>query len=122
VFIYGGLKGSQLLDDLLLSDDSGGIELAICDPRSPAWSEYLNSVHGSASAAQMLAEAAAAEAEAARKALEKGGAMDAELAEVRFFHPICLVMDMMVRGDAWAVISWEWKCQCWIGGLFCICW
>jgi hypothetical protein len=34
VFIYGGLKGSQLLDDLLLSDDSGGTELTICDPRA----------------------------------------------------------------------------------------
>lgn len=62
VFIYGGLKGSQLLDDLLLADDAGGAELTICDPRAPAWSQYLNSVHGSASAAQMLAEAAAAEA------------------------------------------------------------
>ncbi len=111
VFIYGGLKGSQLLDDLLLAgagrcspdgvdlvlvllalatpmnlaccrallyptppltrphclatDDAGGAELTICDPRAPAWSQYLNSVHGSASAAQMLAEAAAAEAAAA---------------------------------------------------------
>jgi hypothetical protein len=33
--------------------------------RSPAWSQYLNSVHGSANAAQLLAEAAAAEAAAA---------------------------------------------------------
>eukprot|EP00879_Flechtneria_rotunda_P009230 GHRR01009663.1.p1 GENE.GHRR01009663.1~~GHRR01009663.1.p1 ORF type:complete len:698 (+),score=243.22 GHRR01009663.1:1376-3469(+) len=65
VFIYGGLKGSQLLDDLLLADDAAGAELAICDPRAAAWSQYLNSVHGSASAAQMLAEAAAAEAAAA---------------------------------------------------------
>lgn len=65
VFIYGGLKGSTLLDDLLLADDAGGAELTICDPRSPAWSQYLNSVHGSANAAQMLAEAAAAEAAAA---------------------------------------------------------
>jgi len=82
VFIFGGLKGSQLLDDLLLSDDSGGTELTICDPRSPAWSEYLNSVHGSASAAQMLAEAAAAEAEAAAALAKRGGAMDAELGEM----------------------------------------
>lgn len=37
----------------------------MCDPRSPAWSQYLNSVHGSANAAQLLAEAAAAEAAAA---------------------------------------------------------
>lgn len=47
------------------ADDAGGAELTICDPRAPAWSQYLNSVHGSASAAQMLAEAAAAEAAAA---------------------------------------------------------
>lgn len=47
------------------ADDAGGAELTICDPRSTAWSQYLNSVHGSASAAQMLAEAAAAEAAAA---------------------------------------------------------
>jgi hypothetical protein len=45
-----------------VADDAGGAELTICDPRAPAWSQYLNSVHGSASAAQMLAEAAAAEA------------------------------------------------------------
>lgn len=44
------------------ADDAGGAELTICDPRAPAWSQYLNSVHGSANAAQMLAEAAAAEA------------------------------------------------------------
>ncbi|KAI8467364.1 MAG: Metallo-dependent phosphatase-like protein [Monoraphidium minutum] len=76
VFLYGGLKGSQLLDDLLLADDSAGTELAVCDPRSPAWSQYLNSVHGSANAAQLLAEAAAAEAAAAAalKIKEEGGA------------------------------------------------
>ena len=37
VFVHGGLKGSTLLDDLLLADDSSGTELSICDPRSPAW-------------------------------------------------------------------------------------
>ena len=37
VFAYGGLRGSTLLDDLLLADDSGGGELAICDPRTSAW-------------------------------------------------------------------------------------
>lgn len=73
IFIYGGLKGSQLLDDLLLADDSGGTELTICDPRSPAWSQYFNTVHGSANAAQMLAKAAAEEAAAAQQALSKSG-------------------------------------------------
>jgi len=53
VFIYGGLKGSTLLDDLLLADDSAGTELTICDPRTPSWSSYLNTVHGSAGAAQV---------------------------------------------------------------------
>ncbi len=40
VFIYGGLRGSALLEDFLLADDSndpGGSELSICDPRSNAW-------------------------------------------------------------------------------------
>ena len=37
VFIYGGLRGSALLDDFLLADDSSGSELSICDPRSNAW-------------------------------------------------------------------------------------
>jgi protein phosphatase len=39
VFIFGGLRGSTLLDDFLLADDSSGTELSICDPRSPAWWE-----------------------------------------------------------------------------------
>lgn len=65
VFIYGGLKGSQLLDDLLLADDSGGTELSICDPRSQPWRQYFDAVHGTTQAAQMLEEAAAAEAAAA---------------------------------------------------------
>ena len=34
-------------------------------PHSAPWSQYLNTVHGSANAAQLLAEAAAAEAAAA---------------------------------------------------------
>lgn len=37
VFTYGGLRGSTLLDDFLLSDDSSGGELSIYEPRSPAW-------------------------------------------------------------------------------------
>lgn len=38
VFLYGGLRGSTLLEDMLLADDSGsGAELTVCDPRAPAW-------------------------------------------------------------------------------------
>lgn len=37
VFTFGGLRGSTLLDDFLLADDSSGSELSICDPRAPAW-------------------------------------------------------------------------------------
>jgi hypothetical protein len=38
VFMYGGLRGSTLLGDMLLADDSGtGAELMACDPRAPAW-------------------------------------------------------------------------------------
>ena len=65
VFIYGGLKGSTLLDDFLLADDSSGAEMSICDPRSPTWRQWLDSAHGSVGAAAMLAENAAEEAAAA---------------------------------------------------------
>ncbi|KAK9811526.1 hypothetical protein WJX72_005322 [[Myrmecia] bisecta] len=65
VFIYGGLRGSTLLDDFLLADDSSGTELTICDPRSPAWRQWLDTAHGTGAAAAMLAEAAAEEAAAA---------------------------------------------------------
>mmetsp|Transcript_5958 Transcript_5958/g.17050 ORF Transcript_5958/g.17050 Transcript_5958/m.17050 type:complete len:903 (+) Transcript_5958:293-3001(+) len=65
VFIFGGLRGSTLLDDFLLADDSSGTELSICDPRSPAWRQWLDAEHGTQAAAAMLAEAAAEEAAAA---------------------------------------------------------
>ncbi len=41
VFVYGGLRGSALLDDFLLADDSSGAELSVCDPRSQAWCAQL---------------------------------------------------------------------------------
>ena len=66
VFIYGGLKGSQLLDDLLVSDDSNGAELTIFDPRSQPWVNWMDATHGNAAAAQMLAKAAQEEAAAVR--------------------------------------------------------
>ena len=65
VFIYGGLKGSQLLDDLLVADDSNGAELSIFDPRAQPWTQWLDATHGNAAAAQLLAKAAMEEAAAA---------------------------------------------------------
>lgn len=65
VFIYGGLKGSQLLDDLLVADDSNGAELSIFDPRAATWVQWMDATHGNAAAAQMLAKAAMEEAAAA---------------------------------------------------------
>lgn len=65
IFVHGGLKGSTLLEDVLLADDSSGAELSICDPRSPAWQQWINSMHGSEAAAAALANAAAEEAAAA---------------------------------------------------------
>lgn len=65
VFIHGGLKGSSLLEDFLLADDSTGAgELAVCDPRSEAWQRWISAAHG-AEAAAALATAAAEEAAAA---------------------------------------------------------
>lgn len=65
IFVHGGLKGSTLLEDVLLADDSSGAELSICDPRSSAWQQWINSMHGSEAAAAALANAAAEEAAAA---------------------------------------------------------
>ena len=65
IFVHGGLKGSTLLEDVLLADDSSGSELSVCDPRSPAWQQWINSMHGSEAAAAALANAAAEEAAAA---------------------------------------------------------
>lgn len=65
IFVHGGLKGSTLLEDVLLADDSSGAELSVCDPRSPAWQQWINSMHGSEAAAAALATAAAEEAAAA---------------------------------------------------------
>ncbi|KAL6774518.1 PKL1 [Auxenochlorella protothecoides x Auxenochlorella symbiontica] len=64
IFVHGGLRGSTLLEDVLLADDSGGTELTACDPRSPAWQAWINAVHGREAAAA-LASAAAEEAAAA---------------------------------------------------------
>ena len=42
VFMYGGLRGSTLLDDCLLVDDAAGTDLTIYDPRSPVWCASLS--------------------------------------------------------------------------------
>ena len=75
VFIYGGLKGSLLLDDLLIADDSNGTDLGLFDPRSPPWMQWMDATHGNVAAAQMLAKAAMEEAEAALS-VRRVGAMD----------------------------------------------
>eukprot|EP00873_Tetraselmis_striata_P045630 jgi/Tetstr1/465894/TSEL_010511.t1 len=64
-FVYGGLRGSTLLDDLLVASDGAGAEMVIGDPRSPAWRAWLEAGHGQQKAAAMLAQAAAEEAAAA---------------------------------------------------------
>lgn len=69
VFIYGGLKGSQLLEDLLVADDSGGTELTIFDPRSQPWIQWMDATHGNAAASQILDKAAREEAAAAERLL-----------------------------------------------------
>ena len=52
MFTYGGLRGSALLDDFLLADDStGSADLSVCDPRSQAWygpssQEFSQTFHG----------------------------------------------------------------------------
>ncbi|GAX81721.1 hypothetical protein CEUSTIGMA_g9149.t1 [Chlamydomonas eustigma] len=77
VFIYGGLKGSQLLDDLLVADDSNGAELTIFDPRAQPWIQWMDATHGNAAAAAMLAKAAQEEAAAAQAlSVRRVGAMD----------------------------------------------
>ena len=47
VFMYGGLRGSLLLDDLLVADDTnlgfGSLETGIFDPESESWREWRES-------------------------------------------------------------------------------
>ena len=65
VFIHGGLKGSTLLEDFLLAEDSNTPgDMSICDPRSMPWQKWIAIAHGAA-AADQLAVAAAEEAQAA---------------------------------------------------------
>ena len=47
VFSYGGLRGSTLLEDFLLSDDNSGAEMTICDPRSDPWCVLRSPSHSS---------------------------------------------------------------------------
>lgn len=65
IFVYGGLRGSTLLEDFLLAEDgAAAAELAVCDPRSPVWQKWISDAHGT-DAAEALAAAAAEEAAAA---------------------------------------------------------
>lgn len=43
VFIFGGLRGSQLLDDLLVAYDPSGGEMKLGDEESEAWIEWTES-------------------------------------------------------------------------------
>jgi len=77
VFIHGGLKGSTLLEDFLLAEDSVTPgDMSVCDPRAMPWQQWIAAAHGAA-AADKLAAAAAEEAEAAAalniKRVEKTG-------------------------------------------------
>ncbi|KAK9790585.1 hypothetical protein WJX73_006836 [Symbiochloris irregularis] len=79
VFMYGGLRGSTLLSDFLLMDDSNGTELSCMDPRSKTWRQWLDSAQGAGSreGAQMLAANAAEEATAAvEMSVKRVGAID----------------------------------------------
>lgn len=82
IFVFSRWKtviGTGMLS--VAADDAGGAELTICDPRAPAWSQYLNSVHGSANAAQMLAEAAAAEAAVAAAVASRSNSQGGSVSE-----------------------------------------
>lgn len=54
VFLFGGLKGSQLLEDFLVADDSGGTDLSVCDVTAETWIQYYTAVHGHKLAVRML--------------------------------------------------------------------
>eukprot|EP01026_Neomeris_dumetosa_P048164 TRINITY_DN4158_c0_g2_i2.p1 TRINITY_DN4158_c0_g2~~TRINITY_DN4158_c0_g2_i2.p1 ORF type:complete len:916 (+),score=170.18 TRINITY_DN4158_c0_g2_i2:140-2749(+) len=69
VFIYGGLRHSELLDDLLLADESDGSEQQIRDIRSEAWSRWDDT--NRASDANDLLKAAAAEEAAVAAAIQQ---------------------------------------------------
>ena len=47
VFMYGGLRGSLLLDDLLVADDTnlgfGSLETGVFDPESESWRGWRES-------------------------------------------------------------------------------
>eukprot|EP00887_Chlorella_sp_A99_P006383 scaffold3.g6383.t1 len=76
IFVHGGLKGSMLLEDFLLADDSSGTELSICDPRSPAWQQWMNAVHGAEAAAALITAATEEAAAAAALSMRRVGNME----------------------------------------------
>ena len=66
VFVYGGLRGGHLLDDMLVSFDSGQRQPDFIDANSKPWSLWLSGIGSqNASGATALIEAAEAEAAAA---------------------------------------------------------
>lgn len=72
---------TKLFNNLCPTSLKAGLtwQLCVAAQTAGAWSEYLNTVHGSASAAQMLAEAAAAEAAAAEALARKQAGMEVEV-------------------------------------------
>ena len=66
VFVYGGLRGGHLLDDMLVSFDSGQRQPDFIDANSKPWSLWLSGI-GSQNASGATALIEAAEAEAAHK-------------------------------------------------------
>ena len=66
VFVYGGLRGGLLLDDMLVSYDSAQTKPDFADADSKPWKLWLSGLSGhDASGATALIEAAEAEAAAA---------------------------------------------------------
>ena len=68
IFIYGGLRGGVLLEDMLVADDSDGRAGHIYDAASPAWAQWAKTATGSRTSGPAAALLQAAEAEAAAAA------------------------------------------------------
>ena len=65
VFVYGGLRGGLLLDDMLVSYDQEDGKPEFADQTSKPWSLWLAGISGMSAGATALIEAAEAEAAAA---------------------------------------------------------
>jgi len=75
VFVYGGLRGSTLLDDLLVADDSGGMDPLVRELRAKVdhWRGFFDELytHAPASNAEILSSFAEAEAQAVARTLHR---------------------------------------------------